>query len=93
MRFVDVYPWQIYKQFDDDNLIQSTILFSLNDNAFQSVKLLPNSRLHFTSLNDRAFEDIGSLARNRIEDYSLQLIINKTIMYFQLLVNIVLRHL
>ena len=73
LRFVDVYPWLgVLEQFDDDNLIQSTILFSLNDkNTFQSVKLLPNSRLHFTSLNDRAFEDIGSLARNRIEDYSL----------------------
>ncbi len=73
LKFIDVYPWlAVLEQFDDENLIQSSIIFSLNDeNTYQSIKLLPNSRLHFANIDNRSFESIGPLARNRIEDYSL----------------------
>ena len=41
LEFVDVYPWlAVLEQFDDNNLIKSTVLFSLKDpNTYRSVKL------------------------------------------------------
>ena len=55
------------EQFDDDNLVQSTILFNLNDiNTFDSIELLPNSKLHFANLNNRLFEGVSPLAERLI---------------------------
>ena len=73
LNFIDVYPWLgVLEQFDDDNLVQSTILFNLNDiNTFDSIELLPNSKLHFANLNNRLFEGVSPLAERLISDYSL----------------------
>ncbi len=72
LKFVDVYPWMaILEQFDNDNLIKSTIMFSLNDkNTYQSIELLPNSRLFFANIEDRSF-DVGETAKNLIDEFSL----------------------
>ncbi len=74
LKFIDVYPWMaVLEQFDDDNLTKSIILFSLNDKStYQSIELLPNSRLYFANIEDRSFE-IGELAENLIDQYSLDL--------------------
>ena len=74
LNFVGVYPWlATLEQFDDDNLVKSTVLFNLNDkNTYQSIELLPNSRLYFANINERSF-DVGVMASNLIEEYSLTL--------------------
>lgn len=72
LKFVDVYPWlAVLEQFDDDNLIKSTLLFSLNDKTtYESIKLFPNSRIYFANIDERSF-DVEPTALNRINDYSL----------------------
>ncbi len=72
LKFIDVYPWlAVLEQFDDNNLIKSTVLFNLNDKStYQSVELLPNSQLYFANINDRSF-DVGPVARKLIGEYSL----------------------
>ena len=72
LKFIDVYPWlAVLEQFDDNNLIKSTVLFNLNDKStYQSVELLPNSQLYFANINDRSF-DVGPDARKLIGEYSL----------------------
>ena len=72
LKFVDVYPWlAVLEQFDDDNLIKSTLLFSLNDKTtYESIKLFPNSRIYFANIDERSF-DVEPAALNRINDYSL----------------------
>ena len=49
LNFIDVYPWlAVLEQFDEDNIVKSTILFNLNDpNTYRSIKLLPNSQTIF----------------------------------------------
>ena len=78
LNFVDVYPWcAVLEQFDDDNLARSTILFNINDkNTYQSIELLPNSRLYFANIDERTF-DVGQLAENLIDEYSLNLNFNE----------------
>ncbi|MAV28342.1 MAG: hypothetical protein CMF43_00875 [Legionellales bacterium] len=72
LEFVDVYPWlAVLEQFDDDNLIKSSILFSLNDKStYQSVELLPNSKLYFANIDERLFT-VGEVAAKLIDEYSL----------------------
>ncbi len=72
LKFVDVYPWlAVLEQFDDDNLIKSTLLFSLNDKTtYESIKLFPNSRIYFANIDERSF-DVEPDALNRINEYSL----------------------
>lgn len=72
--FVNTYPWMgILEQFDSNNLIQSTVLFSLNDKStYQSIELLPNSKLYFANRDDRLF-DVGPNAMNLVNDYSLKI--------------------
>tara|TARA_B100000900_G_scaffold301952_1_gene260490 strand:- start:710 stop:2971 length:2262 start_codon:yes stop_codon:yes gene_type:complete len=72
LEFIDVYPWlAVLEQFDDNSLAKSIILFSLNDKStYQSIELLPNSRLFFANIEDRSF-DVGELASNLIDEYSL----------------------
>jgi protein involved in polysaccharide export with SLBB domain len=72
IEFVDVYPWMaVLEQFDDDNLIKSSILFSLNDRStYQSIELLPNSKLYFANIDERLFT-VGEVAAKLIDEYSL----------------------
>lgn len=72
LNFVDVYPWlAVLEQFDQENLIKSSILFSLNDEAtYKSIKLLPNSRIYFANLTSRSFI-ADNLSRSKIRDYAL----------------------
>ena len=74
LNFVGVYPWlAVLEQFDSDNLVKSIILFNLNDKStYNSVKLLPNSRLYFSNI-DEIFYDVDKIASDLIDDYSLTL--------------------
>jgi len=77
LKFVNAYPWlAVLEQFDDDNLLRSTILFNINDKStYQSIELLPNSRLYFANIEERAF-NVGQMALNLIDEYSLNLNFN-----------------
>ena len=72
LEFVDVYPWlAILTQFDEENLVKNTILFSLQDaETYESIKLLPNSSLFFANLYDREYET-DSITQELIKDYEL----------------------
>ena len=72
LNFVDVYPWlATLEQFDEDNLVKSSILFNLNDpDTFRSIKLLPNSRIHFANSSTRSFP-VDLITSDLISDYSL----------------------
>ena len=74
LKFIDVYPWlAVLEQFDDNNLIKSTILFSLNDKStYQAIELLPNSKLYFANIEERIFR-VGDVAQELINEYSLTL--------------------
>ena len=74
LNFIDVYPWlAVLEQFDDDNLLKSTVLFNINDkNTYESIELLPNSRIYFANIDERSF-DVGEVALNLIDEYSLNL--------------------
>lgn len=74
LNFVGAYPWlAVLEQFDRDNLVKSIVLFNLNDEStYNSVKLLPNSRLYFSNI-DEIFFDVGEMALSLIDDYSLTL--------------------
>ena len=73
LNFIDVYPWlAVLEQFDEDNMIKSTILFNLNDpNTFRSIKLLPNSKLYFANRQTRTFSYIDSTSQGLVNDYDL----------------------
>ena len=74
LEFVNVYPWLgVLEQFDENNLVQSSILFSLKDKStYQSIKLLPNSKVYFANINQRSFS-VSALSQNLINDYELTL--------------------
>ncbi len=74
LKFVDVYPWlAVLEQFDENKLIKSSVLFSLSDpNTYNSIELLPNSRIYFANIDSRKF-NVNELSRNKISDYSLTL--------------------
>lgn len=74
LKFIDVYPWlAVLEQFDDDNLVKSTVLFNLNDKStYQSIKLFPNSKLFFANIDKRSF-NVGEAALNLIDEYALTL--------------------
>ncbi len=73
--FIDAYPWLgVIEQFDEANLIKSTTLFSLKDKStYESIKLLPNSKIFFANIDDQIFE-VGSISSRLIDDYSLNII-------------------
>ena len=75
LSFVKVYPWlAVLEQFDDDSLVKSTVLFNLNDEStYESIELLPNSRLYFANINDRNFnvDNVDVTTLNLIDEYSL----------------------
>ena len=73
VEFIDVYPWLgVLEQFDDKNLLKSTVLFNLNDpDSFRSIKLLPNSKIFFTDINSINFNESSFEAQELITAYSL----------------------
>ena len=72
LEFIDVYPWLgVLEQFDENNLIKSSILFSLKDPAtYESINLLPNSKVYFASLDDISFA-VNELTQRMISEYEL----------------------
>jgi protein involved in polysaccharide export with SLBB domain len=72
LKFVDVYPWLgVLEQFDDNKILKSIVLFSLNDpSTYKSVELLPNSKVHFANINKKVF-DVSEMAKSKIKDYEL----------------------
>ena len=74
LKFIDVYPWLgVLEQFDENKLIKSSILFSLNDpTTYNSVKLLPNSKIYFANIESRSF-DVSPMSADQIRDYSLNI--------------------
>lgn len=74
LEFIDVYPWLgVLEQFDDDDLIKSSILFSLKDPAtYESIKLLPNSKVYFADINNKSF-NAEAITQRKIADYNLRI--------------------
>lgn len=72
--FIDVYPWlAVLEQFDEDNLVKSSTLFSLNDpSTYKSIKLLPNSKVFFANVYSRQFT-VEPFTRSMISDYDLRI--------------------
>lgn len=70
--FLNVYPWlAVLEQFDENNLVKSSILFNLNDpETYSSIKLLPNSRLYFANIDSRSFV-VSTMTQKLINDYKL----------------------
>ena len=73
LEFVNAYPWlAVLEQFDEENLIKSSILFSLKDkNTYQSVKLLPNSRVFFANVESRNFDRVNPASKSLLDDFRL----------------------
>lgn len=74
LKFIDVYPWlAVLEQFDDDNLIKTTSLFSLKDQStYRSIKILPNSKIYFANIDERKF-DVESTSKILLSDYELRI--------------------
>lgn len=74
LKFVDVYPWLgVLEQFDENKILKSTVLFSLNDpSTYKSIELLPNSRVFFANIDQRLF-NVSDIAKSKIADYELTL--------------------
>jgi protein involved in polysaccharide export with SLBB domain len=72
LKFVDVYPWLgVLEQFDDKKMLNSIVLFSLNDpSTYKSIELLPNSKVHFANIDKKVF-DVSEMAKSKIKDYEL----------------------
>jgi protein involved in polysaccharide export with SLBB domain len=72
LKFVDVYPWLgVLEQFDDNKILKSIVLFSLNDpSTYKSIELLPNSKVHFANIDKKVF-DVSEMAKSKIKDYEL----------------------
>ena len=72
LKFVDVYPWLgVLEQFDENKILKSIVLFSLNDpTTYKFIELLPNSRVYFANINKRLF-DVSDMAKSKIADYEL----------------------
>ncbi len=75
LEFIDVYPWlAAIEQFDKENLSRKFKLFSLKDQStYESIKLLPNSKVYFANTDERSYEAISDVTRKNIEDYSLRI--------------------
>jgi len=68
LEFIDVYPWLgVLEQFDDKNLLKTTILFNLNDpDTFRSIKLLPNSKIYFADINTIKLDETNAVTQEPI---------------------------
>lgn len=74
LKFIDVYPWlAVLEQFDENNLIKSSVLFNLNDpKTYESVKLLPNSRVYFANVDSRSFI-VDERTQGLIQEFELRI--------------------
>ena len=74
LEFVDAYPWlAVLEQFDDKDLIKSSLLFSLKDrDTYKDVILLPNSRVYFADKDLRSF-DVNENSSYLINQYALSI--------------------
>ena len=72
LKFVNVYPWLgVLEQFDDNNIIKSSVLFNLNDpSTYKSIELLPNSKVFFANIFDRSFAT-SEMTEELVADYEL----------------------
>ena len=72
LKFVNVYPWlAVLEQFDENNLIKTSFIFSLKDpDSYKSIKLLPNSKVYFANVFNREFE-VSEESQTLINDYQL----------------------
>ena len=72
LKFVDVYPWLgVLEQFDENKIIKSSVLFSLNDpSTYKSIELMPNSRVFFANIDDRSFA-ASEMTNKLVEDFAL----------------------
>jgi len=80
LNFSKVYPWvAALEQFDRDNIIKSSILFNLNDpDSYNSIKLLPNSRVRFFRIDEDNpqlinFQGLDKATVRKINEYSLRI--------------------
>ena len=82
LEFVNTYPWiALLENFDKRNLERNSILFSLKDpKSFESVPLLPNSKVYFFDLDDilsfsdeKIFPEIQDMSKLLIKEYSLNI--------------------
>lgn len=75
LNFVDVYPWlSVLEQFDEESLVKTTTLFSINDpSTYESIELLPNSKIYFADIDEMSFK-VSQMSQDLIKDY--QLILN-----------------
>ncbi len=76
LKFVDVYPWLgVLEQFDEDRLLKSTVLFSLNDpSTYKDIELMTNSKVYFADIYNRSIAASSERTNSLISDY--QLLIN-----------------
>ena len=74
LKFIDVYPWLgVLEQFDENKLIKSAVLFSLNDpSTYNSIELLSNSKVYFANINARSFI-ASDMTKSLVADYELVL--------------------
>lgn len=72
--FVDVYPWlAVLEQFDEDNMIKSSVIFNLKDpKTYKDIILFPNSRVFFANIDNTSYP-VDRLSKQKIDDYSLTL--------------------
>tara|TARA_B100000963_G_scaffold335212_1_gene329141 strand:+ start:6997 stop:9267 length:2271 start_codon:yes stop_codon:yes gene_type:complete len=72
LNFVDTYPWLgVLEQFDEDKLLKSTVLFSLNDpSTYKNILLMPNSKVYFANISDRSYP-VSETTNSLISDYEL----------------------
>lgn len=80
LNFSKVYPWvAALEQFDRDNIIKSSILFNLNDpDSYNSIKLLPNSRVRFFRIDEDNpqlidLQGLDKTTARKIDEYSLRI--------------------
>ncbi len=72
LKFVDAYPWLgVLEQFDEDKLLKSIVLFSLNDSSsYKNIKLMPNSKVYFANIEDRSYS-VSQMTNSLISDFEL----------------------
>ena len=80
LNFSNVYPWvAALEQFDRNNIIKSSILFNLNDpDSYNSIKLLPNSRVRFFRIDEDNpqlinLQGLDKMTSKKISEYSLRI--------------------
>lgn len=74
LEFIDVYPWMaVIEQFDENNLIKSSTLFSLVDKStYQDIELLPNSKIFFLNRDELTYQ-VNDLTETLIKEFELSL--------------------